>query len=234
MSVIPSTIACAKVLEGYGIHFGNIGFLQTALTHSTYSKEQGNKDNYERMEFLGDSVLGLSIVDYLYHRYPDKPEGYLTGIKTAVVSEEFLAKAARSFHLYDFIIVGKAAEKVGDRYRDSMQADVIEAIIAAIYLDQGFEKAKSFIFALLQAPIDQLMVKGIKNYKTLLQEYLQKDFKKSVSYKVLEELGEPHNRIFKIGVYWEENLIAIGMGKSKQEAEKQGARLALDYFTQES
>lgn len=229
-----AVISCSKVLEGYGIVFQRLDLLQVALTHPTYSYELGLEENNQRLEFFGDTVLSLNIVEYLYKTYPEKQEGELSKIKSVIVSGETLAKGARTFKLYDFLLIGKGEEKVGGRYRDSVLADAFEALLAAIYLDLGFEKARSFIFSILQEFLDEIMTQGIRDYKTILQELLQKEYKKSVVYKVLEELGPDHDKNFKVGLLWEDQIIAIGLGKSKKEAERQGAKMAIEYFTHQN
>jgi len=228
--VLETTVECQNSFLTYGIDIKNPNILEMALTHPTYSYEHGLKDNNQRLEFLGDTVLSLIIVEYLYHKYPQRQEGELSKIKSVVVSGETLAKAARKFKLYDYILIGKGEEKVGGRYRDSVLADAFEAILAAIYLDLGFEKVKEFIFQILNEIIEEIVTKGVKDYKTILQELLQKDYKKSVEYKVLAEKGPDHNKVFTVGLLWEEQIIAIGLGKSKKEAERQGAKIAIEYF----
>ena len=217
-------------LKKYGIVFNNIETLKLAMTHPTYSYENSLDDNNQRLEFLGDTVLSLTIVEYLFHRFPDKQEGELSKIKSAVVSGETLAKAAREFKLYDYLLIGKGEEKIGGRFRDSVLGDAFEALIAAIYLDLGYLKAKDFIFTMLMNLIEEILTKGVKDYKTILQELLQKKYKKSVEYKVLEENGPDHDKSFTVGLIWEDQVVSIGIGKSKKEAERQGAKIAIDYF----
>lgn len=218
-------------LQEYGIQIRDTELLETSLTHTTYSYEKNLPLNNQRLEFLGDSVLSLVVVEYLYKGFPEKPEGELAEIKSLTVSEETLAGVAREIRLYDYLLIGKGHEKMGGRYMDSVLADAFEALLAAIYLDQGYAKVRSFIHQLLAESIDKIAVTGYKDYKTILQELLQKEYKKSVEYKLLEEIGPEHNRTFKIGVIWEGQVIAIGIAKKKQTAEKQGARQAIEYFS---
>ena len=221
---------CIDELTKYGIIFKDISILELALTHPTYSYEKSLPDNNQRLEFLGDTVLSLTIVEYLYKRFPDKQEGELSKIKSAIVSGETLAKAARKFKLYDYLLIGKGEEKIGGRFRDSVLGDAFEAVIAAIYLDLGFDKSREFIFFMLDELIEEIITLGIKDYKTILQELLQKKYKKSVVYKVLEENGPDHDKSFTVGLLWEDKIVAIGIGKSKKEAERSGAKLAIDFF----
>lgn len=225
-----TTLECQKSLIDFGIEIKNFKMLETALTHPTYSYENGLTENNQRLEFLGDTVLSLIIVEYLYDKYPERQEGELSKIKSVVVSGETLAQGARKFKLYDYLLIGKGEEKVGGRYRDSVLADAFEALLAAIYLDLGFDKAKEFVFQILDDIIEEIVTKGVKDYKTILQELLQKDYKKSVEYKVLAEKGPDHDKVFTVGLIWEEQVIAIGLGKSKKEAERQGAKIAIEYF----
>lgn len=222
---------CFEDLKGYGIVFNNMDILELAMTHPTYSYENSLEENNQRLEFLGDTVLSLIVVEYLFNRFPQKQEGELSKLKSAIVSRETLAKAARRFKLYDYILIGKGEEKIGGRFRDSVLGDAFEALIAAIYLDLGYLKAKEFVFNCLMDLIEEILTKGVKDYKTILQELLQKKYKKSVSYKVLEENGPDHDKNFTVGLVWEEQIIAIGRGKSKKEAERQGAKIAVDYFS---
>lgn len=225
-----TTLECQKSLVDFGIEIKNLNMLETALTHPTYSYENNLSENNQRLEFLGDTVLSMIIVEYLYAMYPTKQEGELSKIKSVVVSGESLAEGARKFKLYDYLLIGKGEEKVGGRYRDSVLADAFEALVAAIYLDLGFEKVKEFVFQILDDIIEEIVTKGVRDYKTILQELLQKDYKKSVDYKVLAEKGPDHDKVFTVGLIWEEQVIAIGLGKSKKEAERQGAKIAIEYF----
>ncbi len=225
-----TTLECQKSLMDFGIEIKNLNMLETALTHPTYSYENGLSENNQRLEFLGDTVLSLIIVEYLYTMYPNKQEGELSKIKSVVVSGETLAQGARKFKLYDYLLIGKGEEKVGGRYRDSVLADAFEALLAAIYLDLGFNKVKEFVFQILDDIIEEIVTKGVRDYKTILQELLQKDYKKSVEYKVLAEKGPDHDKVFTVGLLWDDQVIAIGLGKSKKEAERQGAKIAIEYF----
>lgn len=228
--MLETTLECQKSLLDFGIEIKNLNMLEMALTHPTYSYEHGLTENNQRLEFLGDTVLSLIIVEYLYGKYPSKQEGELSKIKSVVVSGETLAQGARKFKLYDYLLIGKGEEKVGGRYRDSVLADAFEALLAAIYLDLGFDKVKEFLFQILDEIIEEIVTKGVRDYKTILQELLQKDYKKSVEYKVLAEKGPDHEKVFTVGLLWEDQVIAIGLGKSKKEAERQGAKIAIDYF----
>lgn len=222
----------AESLIEYGVFFKDLQLLEKALTHPTYAYEQGLEESNQRLEFLGDSVLSIIIVDYLYRNYPDKHEGELSKLKSSVVSGETLAKGARSLKMYDYLLIGKGEEKLGGRYRDSVLADAFEALLASIYLELGLDEVRKFLYQILLPHLEEIVEHGVQDYKTILQELLQKEYKKSVTYKVLEELGPDHDKYFKVGLLWEDEIIAIGLGKSKKEAERQGAKLAVEYFTQ--
>ena len=222
----------AESLIEYGVFFKDLQLLEKALTHPTYAYEQGLEESNQRLEFLGDSVLSIIIVDYLYRNYPDKHEGELSKLKSSVVSGETLAKGARSLKMYDYLLIGKGEEKLGGRYRDSVLADAFEAQLASIYLELGLDEVRKFLYQILLPHLEEIVEHGVQDYKTILQELLQKEYKKSVTYKVLEELGPDHDKYFKVGLLWEDEIIAIGLGKSKKEAERQGAKLAVEYFTQ--
>jgi len=143
---LETTLECQKSLMDFGIEIKNLNMLETALTHPTYSYENGLSENNQRLEFLGDTVLSLIIVEYLYTMYPNKQEGELSKIKSVVVSGETLAQGARKFKLYDYLLIGKGEEKVGGRYMDSVLADAFEALLAAIYLDLGFNNVKGLVY----------------------------------------------------------------------------------------
>ena len=222
----------AATLMEYGVFFKDLHLLEKALTHPTYAYEQGLEESNQRLEFLGDSVLSIIIVDYLYRNYPEKQEGELSKLKSSVVSGETLAKGARALRMYDYLLIGKGEDKLGGRYRDSVLGDAFEALLAAIYLELGLDEVRKFLFQILLPHLEEIVKHGVQDYKTILQELLQKEYKKSVTYKVLEELGPDHDKYFKVGLLWDDEIIAIGLGKSKKEAERQGAKLAVEYFTQ--
>lgn len=227
-----STYACSEALGAYGIHLNKLDVLEKALTHPTYAYERQLEDNNQRLEFVGDAIVGYIIAEYLFLTYPEKREGELSQIKSILVSGETFALAAREFKLYDYLLMGKGERQRGGQFRDSVLADALEALIATIYFECGYKKVKDFVFTLLLPILGELLENGFKDYKTILQELLQKDYKKSVDYRILEETGPDHDKSFTSGVYWEDELIAIGRGKSKKEAERQGAKLAIDYFKQ--
>ncbi|MFO7295035.1 MAG: ribonuclease III [Caldicoprobacter sp.] len=213
-----------------GYRFDNIQLLDTALTHSSYANERpGSSQHNERLEFLGDSVLGLVISEYLYTNFPELTEGNLAKIKALVVSEACLAKAARRIGLGQRMLLGKGEEHTGGRDRDSILADAFESVIAAIFLDGGLDEARKFVLKNLSQFIDDaLNGKGIRDYKTDLQEVLQKKSDKAIEYRIVGDSGPDHQKIFIAQVYHGDKLLGEGVGRSKKEAEQHAAQKALE------
>lgn len=213
------------------LHFdiGNLQTLNTSLIHPTFVFENKglHLEHNQRLEFLGDAVLGLVIGEYLYRNYPKKSEGELTKIRAAVVCETTLAKVAKKLGLGDKLLLGRGEELTGGRERPSILADAFEAVIAAIYLEAGLASAKRFIIEQLADEITEVVNSGFKDYKTMLQELVQKEHDVNVTYTILEESGPDHDKSFVAGVIWKNNLLAKGRGKSKKEAEQQAASQAI-------
>lgn len=212
--------------------FNDTTLLDTALTHSSYANEHkgiGSLESNERLEFLGDSVLGVIITSYLYERNPHLSEGDLTKIRASVVSEPSLAQVARKINLGRVLKLGKGEERTGGRKRASVLADALESLIAAIYLDGGLDKASRFVLKSLDETIGKVMNgKILRDYKTSLQEQIQKELHGEISYSVVDEKGPDHNKDFVVEVYFNEKTIGNGIGKSKKEAEQQAAKNALE------
>ena len=228
-----STIECQKYLEEFNIYFQQLDILEKALTHPTYTYENNLKDSNQRLEFLGDTILGFIVAEYLFQVYTDKNEGDLSKIKGALVSGESLATVGKDIFLYKYLLMGKGEDKIGGRYKDSILGDAYESLVAAIYLELGYKTVKQFIYRTLIPKIAELLKNGMMDFKTILQELMQKEYKKNIKYKILEENGPDHKKSFTIGIFWENNLVAIGVGKSKKEAEQNGAKLAISYFENE-
>ncbi|CBH21705.1 Ribonuclease 3 (Ribonuclease III) (RNase III) [Acetoanaerobium sticklandii] len=211
--------------------FQDLKLLKEALTHSSYSNEYKkikNRNN-ERLEFLGDSILGLIISNYLFRLKKELPEGELTKIRAAIVCERSLKDIAKSIHLGEYLYLGKGEESTGGRTRDSILADATEALIAAIYLDGGFRKATDFVLEHMGDIISQaIQGKIMRDYKTQLQELIQKDNKENIIYKLVDQLGPDHDKTFKMNVFLGEKLIGTGIGKSKKEAEQEAAKDAME------
>lgn len=218
----------SNVEKNLKINFNNKRIIQTAFTHSSYAKQFKEYQYNERLEFLGDSVLQLTITEYLFSNYKNKLEGELTRLRSLIVCENSLYNVARKLGISDFIMMSKGEELTGGRDRISIQADAVEAIIAAIYLDKGLEVAKEFILTnfndIIKKAIDN---KIILDFKTKLQEYLQKDGDIDINYELYKHEGPPHRRKFFVNLYVEGKLLGSGEGYSKKEAEQNAAKEAL-------
>lgn len=205
--------------------------LITALTHSSYANENklGVEGYNERLEFLGDSVLSLIVSQYLYKKYPHYPEGELTKIRAKVVCESSLAKAAENINLGKYLLLGKGEESTGGRYRESILADASEAITGAIYIDSDFETVNRLMLERFELDIVKAVDRGklFNDYKTELQEILQKTNKSRLEYIVYKEVGPDHNKVFYMNVVINEIIIGTGSGKNKKEAEQAAAKDAL-------
>ncbi len=213
--------------KAIGYKFNDENLAKTALTHSSYANENG-MSSYERLEFLGDALLSVTVSEYLYRKFPDMPEGVLTKIRAASVCEKSLHKVALNLGLGKFLYLNKGEEASGGRKRSSILSDIVEATIAAIYLDSGMQKTKEWIMKNLTDIIDSAVSgKAFKDYKTLLQEYAQgKDM--SVRYVLIAETGPAHEKSFEYEVYLNETFSGNGRGASKKEAEQMAAKSALE------
>ena len=210
-----------------GYKFKNISLLETALTHSSYANEkQLSRDCNERLEFLGDSVLGVITADYFYHNHNHMPEGEMTRKRAACACEKSLHGFANEINLGKFILLGKGEERTGGRNRPSILADAFEAVIGAIYLDGGLESAKDFVLVFVEKAAKQQM--NFKDYKTELQEIIQKNPDEHLTYVLVGESGPDHDKRFEVEVRLNSNIIGCGKGKSKKIAEQQAAKQALE------
>ena len=215
-----------------GYKFDDKKYVNWALTHSSYANEYKKQRIVynERLEFLGDSILGLVVSEYIYRVYPKYPEGELTKLRATVVCEPSLSYLARNLNLGKYLLLGKGEEATGGRNRVSILADAFEALIGAIYLDGGMKYAERFVLEHLK-PVIEDAVNGMElfiDYKTRLQEILQKKSKDSIKYKVVKEDGPDHNKIFHTEVYTKLNILGVGTGKSKKDAEQNAAKIALE------
>ena len=220
---------CKEAEKFIGYNYKNTELLKTALTHSSYANEKKVKNN-ERLEFLGDSVLSIIVSDYIYKNYRDVDEGKLTQIRASLVCEQSLAKIAKRINLGSLILLGHGEEMSGVRKRASVVSDAFEAVLASIYLDGGIEQARIWLLNLIEEDIKSAVVNGsMKDFKTRLQEAVQKKGSvHSISYETIEELGEAHNRVFKVAVSIDGKTVAYGEGKSKKSAEQNAARAYLE------
>ena len=213
-----------------GIRFRKIDFLNLALCHRSYTNEINQDiDNNEKLEFLGDSVLGLVVADYLYATLTDKAEGDLARIKSFVVSEDALEIIAKSLRLDNFILIGKGEEYSGGRSKKTIIADAMEAIIGAYFLDSGFKSAKEFVLRFMVPEINKVLEnRHQKDYKTLLQEWVQKKYKAYPRYSLIKKTGPDHDRTFWIEVEVNGTAYGPGKGKNKKEAEQAAACIAYE------
>lgn len=214
-----------------GIIFRNKNLLLEALTHRSYLNEYPKwiVPHNERLEFLGDAVLELAVTEDLFQMYPSFPEGKLTVIRAALVNYQMLAKAAGEIGLDEFILLSRGERADNLRAKEVILANAYEALVGAIYLDQGFPAAKQFLSPRLIARVpDILETKSYKDAKSELQELIQERRKLTPTYRVLEETGPAHDRVFRVGVFFGEELIEQGNGNSKQEAEIEAAKNALE------
>lgn len=217
-----------RFIKDNDLKFNDEMLMQLALMHPSYSQEKNAASNNQRLEFLGDSVLNFVIAEYLYANYKDKDEGELTKIRAKVVCEKALVNVAQNINLGDYLLLGKGEEMSGGRKRKSILADTLEAVIGAIYLDQGLHAVKDFIIKHFRDSIIEAASGNYSDYKSRLQEYVQGKFGQNVSYKIIAESGPAHAKSFIAGVYYDEQLLTTGSGKSKKEAEQNAAKKVLD------
>lgn len=215
-----------KALENeLGYTFQNPALLDRALTHSSYANEREALGDNERLEFLGDSVLGFITAEYLFSEHKGVPEGELTRLRAYAVCEKSLDVYAREIGLGDYLLLGKGEERTGGRERASVLSDAFEAVIAAIYLDGGMEAAKKFVLRFVRPYVEAKPV--FKDYKTMLQEVTQKNPGETLEYVLVSESGPDHDKHFEVEVHLNSNVIGRGSGPSKKKAEQDAAREAL-------
>jgi len=211
-----------------GYKFQNITLLQNALTHSSYANERWHNSllSNERLEFLGDSILGMLVAEYLYRSFPDRPEGELTRMRADMVCEKTLAAVADRIHLGEHLLLGHGEEQGGGRTRPSILADAVESVIAASFLDGGMEAALDFIrrFILVEVPVNRL---HNTDYKTKLQELVQQKKNQILSYSVTGAEGPDHDKHFTVEVTLNGTPVGNGCGSSKKRAEQDAARDAI-------
>ena len=208
--------------------FKNIELLKNALTHRSYAYEHNVPSN-EKLEFLGDSILEFVSSEYMYNKYTQLKEGEMTKVRATVVCEKSLYKVAILHNFSDFLYLGRSEIRTEGNKRPAILADSVEAIIAAIYIDGGLEQAKKFIIENLKDEIENATKNvGQKDYKTVLQEELQKNGDVLIQYKIIKENGPDHNKTFEAEVSLNGKILATGKGKSKKEAEMNAAKKALE------
>ena len=206
--------------------FKNQEILKQAFIHSSYVNEHEMKkyDDNQRLEFLGDAVLELIVSDYLYKKYPDKEEGFLTKKRARLVCEDTLSKIAIELELYNYLILGNSENIDRVKNTQSIMCDTFESVLGAIYLDSGYENVKSFIEKYLLT--EENLNLDINNYKSILQEFLNVN-KMSIKYEVVNEIGPDHDKEFYINAIVDDKVVGSGMGKSKKEAEQNAAKAAI-------
>ncbi len=213
--------------EKLGYTFQDISLLEHALTHSSYANEsRGRYTSNERLEFLGDSVLGMVVADHLYRTCPDMPEGELTRTRAALVCEESLVEVAHELNLGSHLRLGKGEELCGGRNRPSIQADAVEAVLAAVYLDGGIGSARKIIHRYVLSRSQQ--AGAPRDYKTALQELVQRPPGKAIEYKLVGETGPDHCRVFVTQVCVDGEMMGEGRGHSKKAAEQMAAKAAIE------
>ena len=214
---------CKKVK----IRFKNLQLLDLAFHHRSITNEMKHIQNNERLEFLGDSVLGIVTAAYLYNTFPN-PEGDLAKIKSAVVSEKALAPIALSFGIDKLLVLGKGEESSGGRTKPAILADCMEAIIGAYYLDSGYKCAEKYVLEFIIPEINRTIATGTKDYKTQLQELYQKRTKSTPKYELASKSGPEHDRTFTVYVVLNDKKYGPASAKSKKEAEQIAAKMALE------
>ncbi|MCD8198902.1 MAG: ribonuclease III [Phascolarctobacterium sp.] len=214
-----------------GIKMNDLSLLDMALTHTSYAHEAKGRvkpQHNERIEFLGDSVLSVIVSTYMYKNFPKLDEGKLTKLRAYLVCEASLYKFAKTICLGDYLLLGKGEEQSGGRERPSLLADAFEAVLGACYLDQGLERAQTYLLGIMQEEIDYICTHGVySDFKTNLQEYLQRDGDADISYRIISSSGPEHNKIFTAEVMLQGRSIGKGSGRSKKDAEQHAAQDAL-------
>ena len=220
-----------KLAEKIGYQFHDRNLLVTALTHSSYANEKhGEAQSYERLEFLGDSILGLVTAEFLYQHEPSLPEGRMTRLRAELVCETSLHKTALALGLGSYMRLGKGEEHTGGRERPSILADMVEAIIAALYLDSGMGEARRFIMARVLNEVEFGDSHRSGDYKTQLQEAVQRKSNQVIAYRQVGESGPDHDKTFTFEVMINGVVSGQGSGKTKKEAEQMAACKALESY----
>ncbi|MFB5281404.1 ribonuclease III [Peribacillus sp. Hz7] len=223
-----------QLQDRLGIQFSQVKLLKQAFTHSSYVNEHRRKlyEDNERLEFLGDAVLELTVSKYLFKKYPMMSEGELTKLRAAIVCEPSLVMFANQLGFGEFVLLGKGEEMTGGRERPAMLADVFESFIGALYLDRGLEQVVEFLRKVVFPKIDEGAFSHVMDYKSQLQELIQRDSSGTIQYKILQEKGPAHNREFVSIVLLNGEKLGSGSGKSKKEAEQHAAERALNVLRQ--
>ncbi len=225
------TKALKEIAHKLRLDITDYAMLYQALTHRSYLGEASEAQSNERLEFMGDSVLGLVVAEYLYAKFPDRSEGDLAKAKAVAVSEPVLAESAKNLGLADMILMSSGEEASGGRKRLSILSDTFEALVAVIYIDGGMDAARQFILRALESILQDIKRnEHIRDYKSLLQEQTQGIYKRAPIYVVVDEHGADHDKTFTIEVMLDEVVMGRGEGKSKKQAEQAAAQKALEFM----
>jgi ribonuclease-3 len=226
---ILSDLAALQAILGVDFKFPSL--LQQSLIHRSYLNENPDQDltSNERLEFLGDAVLGLIVADELYGQFPEASEGELTNLRSALVRGETLSRVALSLHLEDYLYLGRGEDETGGRRRARNLSCALEAVIGAVLVDQGFEETRAFVLKILNYELTKLTESDVKaDYKSRLQQFIQSEQKVTPVYRTIEEVGPAHSKVFTVEVLAGEDILGRGNGRSKRAAEMEAARQALD------
>lgn len=219
-----------KLLADFGIDFSDLSLLETAFTHTSYANEHRllKISHNERLEFLGDAVLQLMISKYLYKKYPDRPEGEMSKLRSTFVREESLASFSRACGFDQFLRLGRGEEKSGGRNRDTILGDAFEAFLGALLLDKGEKTVEEFIHKVMIPRLEEGNFERVTDYKTALQEILQVNGEIAITYQVVAESGPAHDKTFEVEVSADHRVIGRGRGRSKKLAEQAAAKNAVE------
>ncbi|KAB7668609.1 ribonuclease III [Bacillus sp. B1-b2] len=228
-AIRPNEKKMKELQETINIHFTNEKLLKQAFTHSSYVNEHRRKphEDNERLEFLGDAVLELTVSEFLFKKFPMMSEGELTKLRAAIVCEPSLVSFANELSFGKFVLLGKGEEMTGGRTRPALLADVFEAFIGSLYLDQGITTVVTFLEKVVFPKINDGAFSHVMDFKSQLQEYVQRDAVGTIEYKILLEKGPAHNREFISQVFLNDKELGTGTGRSKKEAEQHAAQQSL-------
>ncbi len=220
-----------KLQKLLGVEFKDNQVLLSAITHRSYLNEhrEATQDHNERLEFLGDAVLELVVTDFLYNKYPEKPEGELTAVRAALVNTVSLSESSTKLGVNDYLLMSKGEAKDTGRARSYILANAFEALIGSLYIDQGYETAKDFIATHLFPKTEKIVEKRLwQDPKSRFQELAQENVSITPTYETLGQSGPDHDRVFTVGVYLNKEKVAEGQGRAKQEAEQAAAEAAIE------
>ena len=228
-------LSLRELVESLGLKMEESSLLHQALTHTSYANEEGRpREDYERLEFMGDAVIQMVVTEHLFARFPQKSEGELAKMRAAVVCQESLARAARRIQLGDYLMLGKGEIQSGGKERLSVLSDAFEAVAAAVYLEMGWEAARSFVLTALAGELGGLnRLERAIDPKSALQEHLQAVSKEAPVYRLIEASGPDHDKVFVSEVLHQGRVLGRGSGRSKKASEQEAARKALLLLAQD-